>query len=124
MANTLSVEEALDYILLPDGIESDLEDDDEWEDKMMKVDDDLDLNYNSDLDMNAGPLEVEADNLIDYEEDKDCTDLKKIKIVHIKVTKQSTSNKKSINGRKRYILFRTFPSKVIFHHHLVTYQYQ
>ena len=73
MANKLGVEEALDYILLPYGIESDLEDDDEWEAEMMKVDDDLDLNYNPDLDINARSLDVEADNLIDYE-DQDCAD--------------------------------------------------
>ena len=63
MANKLCVDKALDYILLPDGIESDLEEDDEWEDEMMKVDDNLNLDYNPDLDINAGPLEVEADNL-------------------------------------------------------------
>ena len=65
MANKLCVDKALDYILLPDGIESDLEEDDEWEDEMMKVDDNLNLDYNPDLDINAGPLEVEADNLIE-----------------------------------------------------------
>ena len=73
MENKLGVEEALDYTLLPDGIKSDLEDDDEWEDEMMKVDDDLDLNYNPDLDIKNAPLAVEADNLINYE-DQDCTD--------------------------------------------------
>ena len=41
---------------------------------MMKVGDDLDLDYNPDLDINAGPLEIETDNLIGYEEHQDCTD--------------------------------------------------
>ena len=53
MANKLGVEEALDHILLPDGIESDLEYDDKWEDEIMKVDNDLDLDYNLNLDINA-----------------------------------------------------------------------
>ena len=44
MANKLDVEEELDYILLPDRIES------------------------------VGSLEIGLDNLIDYEEDQDCID--------------------------------------------------
>ena len=115
MANKLGVEKALDYILLPDGIEFDLEDDDEWKDETMKVDDDLDLDYNPDLGINAGPLEVEADKLIDYEDDQDCTD---------QGDQTIKQQQKSINRRKRHILFRTFPLKMIFHHHLVTYQHQ
>ena len=43
MVNKLGVEEALDHILLSNGIESHLQDDDEWEDEIIKFDDDLDL---------------------------------------------------------------------------------
>ena len=64
MASRFSVDEAVDHILLPDGTESDLEDDDEEENEILEqIDNDLDPDYNPYLDMNAGPLEVEVEEV-------------------------------------------------------------
>ena len=99
MENKLGVEEELDYILLPDRIESDLEDDDEWEDEMIKVDGNLDQDYNPNLDINVAPLEIVVNNLIGYEEDQDCID---------QGDQTINQQQKNINERKRHIFSRRF----------------
>ena len=46
MASRFSVDEAVDYILLPDGTESDLEDGDEEENEILEqIDNDLDPDF-------------------------------------------------------------------------------
>ena len=68
-ANRFSIDEAVDHILLPDGIESDVEDGDEEESEILQqVANDLDPDYNPYLDMSAGPLEVEEVALITEDE--------------------------------------------------------
>ena len=71
MASRFSVDEAVNHILLPDGSESDLENGDEEENQILEqIDNDLDPDYNPYLDMNAGPLEVEVEEVTLISEDE------------------------------------------------------
>ena len=101
--------------MLPDGIESDLEDDDKRKDKMIKVDDDLDLDYNPDSDISAGPLAVEANNFIDYEEEQDCTD---------QGDQTMNLQQKKYKWKKKAYSFPDISFKGDFYYHLVTCQHQ
>lgn len=72
MADKFSIDETIDHILLPDGIDSDLEDSDEEEDEILQqVADDLDPDYDLGLDINAGPLEVEIEEISSINEVED-----------------------------------------------------
>ncbi|CAK8678001.1 unnamed protein product [Clavelina lepadiformis] len=72
MAKRFGVDDVIKYIFLPDGIESDLEDGDDDEEKMYVDDDLVDPDYNPAQDINAGQLEIEVEESgsIDEKEDQ------------------------------------------------------
>ena len=66
MTEKFDIDQTIKYVLLPDGVESDLESDNEEDE--IQIFDDLDPDYNPDLRVNAGPLEIEVEALIQEEE--------------------------------------------------------